>query len=233
MPSDALPFTGFPCDTIDFLADLGANNTREWFSLNKARYEQSFLAPSLKFIAAMEKPLQRVAPLLKAEPKKMGGSLMRIYKDTRFSKDKTPYKTNIGIHFRHQLGKDVHSPGVYLHIAPDGCFMGAGIWRPDSASLSLIRERILQDEAAWTRMRRGKRFRETFELHDDRLKTAPRGIDRSHPQIEDLRLKSFIAMAPLSRQVIQGPELIKTLTQRVRDAQPLMLFLAEALGHPY
>lgn len=125
-----MSFAGFPVDTLKFLSDLQANNNREWFQANRARYENSFLQPALEFIEAVKKPLGKVAPMLLAEPKKMGGSLMRIYKDTRFSADKTPYKTNIGIHFRHQMGKDVHAPGMYFHIDPTECFIGAGIWMP-------------------------------------------------------------------------------------------------------
>ena len=113
-----MSFAGFPKDTLRFLADLSKNNDRDWFADNKDRYESAFVEPSLEFIAAMEKPLKKISPFLVAAPKKQSGSLMRIYRDVRFSKNKNPYKTNIGIQFRHEAGKDVHAPGLYVHLAP-------------------------------------------------------------------------------------------------------------------
>lgn len=226
-------FEGFPQDTIRFLRDLGKNNNRNWFAQNKARYEASFLEPSLAFICAMEKPLGKSAPLLKAEAKKVGGSLMRIYKDTRFSKDKTPYKTNIGIQFRHQLGKDVHAPGIYLHVAADECFLGAGIWRPPGPELKQIREMVAESNAQWRKVIKNKRFSREFTLHDDRLKSAPRGFDRQHPAIDDLRLKSFIGLAPISKQLLQSKDLLPHVVELTKASKPLMVFLCEALQQPY
>lgn len=226
-------FEGFPPATFKFLRDLTKNNNREWFAKNKTLYEEFFLAPSLRFIESMKAPLERAAPLLHVEAKKMGGSLMRIYKDTRFSKDKTPYKTNIGIHFRHQFGRDVHAPGVYFHLASDECFLGVGIWRPPSEAVKLIRQHISENSTTWRRLRKNKRFNEYYELHDERLKTAPKGFPRDHAEIEDLRLKSFIGLATLTRKQIQSPELVGTTVDLVRRGKPLMAFLCEALNQPY
>ncbi|MGI9427261.1 MAG: DUF2461 domain-containing protein, partial [Bythopirellula sp.] len=125
-------FPGFPLGLLHFLNDLTKHNKRDWFQANKSRYEQELLAPALAFIEAMKEPLGKISPYFQAIPKKQGGSLMRIYRDVRFSKDKRPYKTNVGIHFRHEAGCDVHAPGFYFHIEPDEVFIGAGIWHPDS-----------------------------------------------------------------------------------------------------
>jgi uncharacterized protein (TIGR02453 family) len=226
-------FPGFPKDTRRFLLELSENNNREWFAVNKQRYEQSFLAPSLELIRSLEKPLAKTAPLLIVEPKKTGGSLMRIYKDTRFSKDKTPYKTNIGLHFRHRAGKDVHAPGVYLHIAADECFLGAGIWKPPSDALRRIRELIVEDPAAWKRILKHKKFSASFDMFEDRLKSAPRGFDKQHPSIDDLRQRSFLGMASLPPKQIEGKSLVTTVTKLVADARPLMAYLCRALDQPY
>ncbi|MCA9134700.1 MAG: TIGR02453 family protein, partial [Planctomycetales bacterium] len=153
-----MKFQGFPSDTISFLEDLRENNNRPWFAENKERYEASLLTPALQLIASLEKPLAKVAPLLRVEAKKVGGSLMRIYKDTRFSADKTPYKTNLGIQFRHQAGKDVHAPGVYLHVDPQEAFLAVGTWRPPSEALKKIRGSIVEHEANWRRLLKAKRF---------------------------------------------------------------------------
>ena len=226
-------FDGFPNDTFRFLKALAQNNNRSWFAENRARYESAYLEPSLALIEAMEKPLAKAAPLLVAQPRKSGGSLMRIYKDTRFSKDKTPYNTNIGIHFRHAAGKDVHAPGVYLHIATDECFLGAGIWRAPSDALRSIREYIAENPEQWKRSCRGKRFRDSYELYDDRLRSAPRGYAKDHPLIEDLRLKSFIGTSYLKKQLVCSQELVPELERMIRQARPLMRFLCEALNQPY
>lgn len=226
-------FAGFPKDTLEFLCDLADHNTRDWFAANKERYESSFLGPAMAFISAMEKPLRRVAPMLDVKSKKVGGSLMRIYKDTRFSKDKTPYKTNLGIQFRHAAGKDVHAPGIYIHIAEDECFLGAGMWRPDSSAVHSIRAAIQADPQAWKKASTNKRFRDAFELYDDRLKTAPRGVPKDHPLIDALRLKSFLGMSKLSRKQVESPTLVDLATKQVQAAAPLMKFLCQAVGQLY
>ena len=109
-------YASFRPETIGFLRELKRNNTRDWFNENKPRYEEDVLDVALHFIQSMHDPLQKIAPHFTAIPKRMGGSLMRVYRDTRFSKNKTPYKTNIGIQFRHEQAKDVHAPGYYVQI---------------------------------------------------------------------------------------------------------------------
>lgn len=226
-------FAGFPKQTRQFLRELSENNQREWFAENRDRYQAYFLEPALSFIRAMQKPLEKTAPLLKADAKKSGGSLMRIYKDTRFSTDKTPYKTNIGIHFRHSAGKDVHAPGVYVHIDPKQCFLGIGIWMPPSAELKRIRQHLVENPAQWKRVTNKARFKQSFELHEDRLKTAPRGFDKNHPLIDDLRRKSFIGTAPLNAKLVESRELVPEATRLIKLGRPLMEFLGEALQQPY
>jgi uncharacterized protein (TIGR02453 family) len=226
-------FNGFPKDTLAFLEDLQANNSREWFTANRARYEQSFLEPSLELIRQLEKPLTKIAPMLRVEAKKMGGSLMRIYKDTRFSNDKTPYKTNIGIQFRHSAGKDVHAPGIYFHVAIDECFVGAGIWKPASEPLKQIRESIRLNPTQYMKAISNKNFSSIYSLFDDRLKSAPRGYAKDDPMIDELRRRSFIGGAKLTAAQIQGKQLIELILERVRVAKPLMTFLCGALDLPY
>ena len=123
-------YVGFNTQCIAFLEELALNNNRAWFKENKSRYETLVLDVALRFIQSMQKPLAVIAPHFVATPTRVGGSLMRVYRDTRFSKNKIPYKTNIGIQFRHELAKDVHSPGYYVHIEPGRAFVGAGMWMP-------------------------------------------------------------------------------------------------------
>src|SRR5919112_754543 len=114
----------FGPELFGFLAELRAHNDRDWFAANKERYEGDVLEPALAFIEDFEPHLRAISPHLRADARRVGGSLFRIYRDTRFSKDKTPYKTTAGIYFRHEQGKDVQAPGFYLHLAPGEVFAG-------------------------------------------------------------------------------------------------------------
>ena len=142
-------FTGFGKDTFGFLGQLEKNNKREWFEENKPRYLGGVLEPALDFIATIGPSIHKISDYFDAIPKRTGGSLMRVYRDMRFAKDKKPYKTNIGIQFRHQFGKDIHAPGYYLHIERNNCFLAAGMWRPEPKSLAGIRRLISEKPAQW------------------------------------------------------------------------------------
>ena len=215
--------------TLDFLDELAANNNRAWFEANKSRYEALVREPALDFIAAMEGPLAKFAPNFRAEPKKVGGSLMRVFRDTRFSHDKTPYKTNIGIQFRHALGKDVHAPGFYLHIATDECFFGVGCWHPEPVALGRIRDRIAAKPDAWFAARDDKKFRAQYALVGDSLKRAPQGYALEHVALDDLKRKDFIGLAPLSFAEATAPGLVKLAGARFAAAAPFMQFLCAAM----
>ena len=223
-------FAGFPAQTTTFLSELAENNEREWFKENKYRYEAHVLAPALEFINAMAPKLEKISRHFDAIGKRTGGSLMRVYRDTRFSKNKTPYKTNVGIQFRHELGKDVHAPGFYIHIQPKNCFLGAGIWRPDSESLAAIRESIVENSGGWKRARDAKRFVDHFRFGGDRLKRPPRGYAADHPYIDDLKRKDFIAVSEFPISQIRNPGLIDEVVARYTTAKPLMKFLCAALN---
>jgi uncharacterized protein (TIGR02453 family) len=216
--------------TIAFLEELSANNRRDWFQENKHRYEEHVLDVALRFIQSMQSPLARIAPSFEAVPTRVGGSLMRVYRDTRFAKDKTPYKTNIGIQFRHEQAKDVHSPGYYLHIEPSRVFIGAGVWRPGPDALRAIRERIAERPADWRLTISDARFRRRFELGGESLKRPPRGFDPNHAHVEDIRRKSFIAIRELDPGACLQPQFQRTVETTFRAAEPFMRFLCAAIG---
>lgn len=219
--------------TFSFLAELAENNNKAWFEANKQRYEDQVREPALDFIEAMEAPLKRIAPQFRAEAKKMGGSLMRVFRDTRFARDKTPYKTNIGIQFRHALGKDVHAPGFYLHIAEDECFLGVGCWHPEPEALGKLRDLIAAQPERWLTVRDDSRFTANWSLAGDSLSRPPRGYAADHPALADLKRKDYIALTPLSRKAILSDDLVHICADRYGDAVPLMQFLCTALEVPY
>lgn len=225
-------FNGFPKDSIKFFKDLEKNNNRKWFAENKSRYEDTVLNPALELVTDIAGPLKKVSPHFLAVPKKSGGSLMRIYRDIRFSKNKTPYKTNLGIHFRHEDGKDVHAPGFYFHVDAKEIFVGAGIWHPDSKTLGMIRTLIDDDPKYWKRCKNAKAFKSTYELHGDSLKRPPRGYDAEHPLIEDLKRKDHIGLANLSKNDLYDRNLIDKLIVNFKAAKPFVRFLCDAIHRP-
>ena len=215
---------------FDFLKDLRENNSREWFKANKSRYEESVKHPAMRFITDFGPELKKISPHFQADPRPVGGSMFRIHRDVRFSKDKSPYKTAVGIQFRHDRGKDAHAPGFYLHIEPGSCFLGAGCWRPDSASLKAIRQAIVDDPEGWKKASGGRRFTEVFELGGDSLKRGPRDFDHDHPLIEDIKRKDFVAVAEIPETFVTDKGLPRRLRDSYSRGAPLVEFLCEAVG---
>ncbi len=220
----------FSKETFSFLKALSENNNREWFAVHRQEYENLIRTPSLAFISDMCRDLPSISPHFIANPRKAGGSLMRIHRDTRFSKDKTPYKVNIGIQFRHKAGKDIHAPGYYVHIAPDGCFVGVGMWHPEADALFKIREAIVKNGDAWVATRDNNSFRKNFILEGEKLSNAPRGFARNHPLVEDLKRKDFICLAEMNKTTVTSNNFRTWVVEHFRQANPFMRFLCNALA---
>jgi uncharacterized protein (TIGR02453 family) len=219
----------FDPSLFGFLRELKRNNRREWFALHKARFEAQVRGPALLFITDFVRPLGRVSPHFVADPRPAGGSLFRQHRDTRFSKDKSPYKTHVGIHFRHRAGKDVHAPGFYLHLEPGTVFAGAGIWHPEPETLAAIRNAIVERGAAWRKAVTTPAFRRTCRLEGEALVRPPRGFDPEHPLIEDLKRKDFTAMARWSEKDALSAALPRKLEAFCKATLPFMRFLAQAV----
>lgn len=226
-------YAKFGPETVAFLRDLQNNNNRDWFNANKSRYEEQVLDVALRFIQSMQEPLAEFAPRFTAVPKRMGGSLMRVYRDTRFSKIKTPYKTNIGIQFRHEMARDVHAPGYYVHIDPDQVFLGVGMWRPASDALQGVRRRIAEKPVEWERARDDKVFVRHFALGGESLTRPPRGFDKDHPQIADIKRKDFIAIKNMTLDDALGPRFQQKVETTFKAAAPYMKFLCKAVNVPF
>lgn len=226
-------YQAFKPETFKFLGELVNNNNRDWFNENKSRYEEDVLDVALRFIQSMQKPLEDIAPNFTAIPKRMGGSLMRVYRDTRFSKNKTPYKTNIGIQFRHERARDVHAPGFYVHIDPEQVFIGAGMWRPASPALAGIRERITSKPDEWVRVTTDRRFTRYFHLGGVALTRPPRGYAKDHPLIEDIKRKDFIAVRNLSLDDALDAKFQQKVETSFKAAADYMEFLCKAVGVPF
>jgi uncharacterized protein (TIGR02453 family) len=219
----------FTKQTFIFLSSLAVNNNREWFEAHKQEYEDVVRTPALNFISDMAEGMPAISKHFRALPKKAGGSLMRVQRDTRFSRDKTPYKTNIGIQFRHEVGKDVHAPGYYVHVEPGECFVGVGLWHPEADVLFKVREAIVKNSEDWVSARDDRIFRKHFEIVGDVLTNAPRGFAKDHPLVEDLKFKDFTALARMSDADMTSNNFRAQVVERFRQAAPYMRFLCKAM----
>jgi uncharacterized protein (TIGR02453 family) len=209
---------------FQFLEQLRKNNRRAWFLKHKAEFEELARQPGLRFITDLQLRLREVSTWLVADPKPNGGSLFRIYRDVRFSKDKSPYKTHIGMNFWHASATEaVHGPGLYLHLEPKGCFLAGGIWQPDPKSLARIRDAIAWKPEEWRAAKRG------LKLGGTTLTRPPRGYPADHPLIDDLKRKDFIASIDLTQAQVCGPRFLEDFLRAARKVTPLLKFLSEAV----
>jgi uncharacterized protein (TIGR02453 family) len=219
-----------PTALFAFLTDLASNNDRAWFHANKTRYVDEVQEPALEFITAFGPRLAKISPHFSADARVVGGSLFRIQRDTRFAKDKTPYKLNTGMQFRHEAGADVHAPGFYLHLQPGESFAGVGLWRPEAKVANRIREAIADDPAGWKVAAHPKSFTNTWELGGESLVRPPRGFDSDHPLIEDLKRKDFMGSRRLTEAQITAPGFIGDFAKMCTKAAPFMRFLCSSVG---
>ena len=227
-------FGGFPKDFFAFFRELKAHNERPWFEANKERFRNSVQAPMSQFIAAMAPRLSRISKRFTADPRPNGGSMFRIYRDVRFSKDKRLYKEHAACHFRHSLGKDVHAPGFYMHFAHGEVFFGGGLWMPPPESLAKIRDTIAAKPAAWKKVTADRKFRTQFNgVRGEGLARPPRGFDPEHPYIEDIKRKSFYAMREADQMLASSPVLVDEVAESFAALSPLMKFLCTSLDVPY
>jgi uncharacterized protein (TIGR02453 family) len=220
----------FSPELFRFLRELARHNDRDWFARNKERYDRDVRDPMLRFIADTARPLASVSPHVVADPRPVSGSMFRIYRDVRFSKDKRPYKTHAAAHFRHAAGRSVHAPGFYLHLEPDEVYFGAGIWHPDPEALAAIRGAIVDNAPLWRQFTRRKSFRSASWFDGDSAVRPPVGIDPAHPLIEDLKRKDFTVIADSSEREATSQRFLERFIRFCKAVSPLNEFLAKALG---
>ncbi|MCE5267908.1 MAG: TIGR02453 family protein [Planctomycetaceae bacterium] len=226
-------FEKFEPSLFDFLDQLADNNNRPWFLANKHRYEQDVLQPAMAFIRAFRPRLERISPYFVASDRRVGGSLMRVYRDTRFLRNGEPYKTNVGIQFRHEQGRDIHAPGFYVHIASGECFLAVGLWRPDAEPLALVRQAIVDAPDRWRRARDSRGFRDRFYLDGRVLIRPPRGFPPEAPHLNDVKRKDFIAVEELDERDVMSRGFIDRVAASFSASRPFMRFLCDALKAPF
>jgi uncharacterized protein (TIGR02453 family) len=209
----------FDSELFKFLRDLAAHNQRDWFLANKARYEEHVKDKVASFVDDAQARIGRIS-------REFEGKVFRINRDTRFSKDKSPYKTNVGLHFAHR-GSEGSAPGFYLHLEPGGSFGGFGVWHPEPDALARVRDAIVAKPAEWKRVTRGR------TLEGERLKRPPQGYDAEHPLVEDLKRKDFITSQKLTDQQVCAADFLERFVALCRGEAPFVGFLTRAMGLPF
>ncbi|MBZ5628390.1 MAG: TIGR02453 family protein [Acidobacteriia bacterium] len=214
----------FTAELFDFLKRLKRNNNRDWFLRHKDEYDRQVRLPALRFIADFAGPLFEISPYLVSDPRSSRGSLFRIYRDTRFSHDKRPYKTHLAMRFSH-AGRDVHSPGFYLHFEPGGCFAAAGLWHPEPPVLLRVRTAIVARAAEWRKVHGLLNWDDA-----NKLSRPPRGFAPDHEFVADLKLKDLGTSVDFSDPQVCSPRFMQVFAGACRTMAPLARFLSGALG---
>ncbi len=221
------PFAGFPKEGITFLKQLKKNNNRDWFNKHKPTYEEHVKLPMQSLTESLKQPMSKVAPEIQVDPKR---SMFRIYRDTRFSKDKTPYKTHVAAVYHHR-GHWEDSAGYYVHIEPGGVYAGGGIYMPSSDQLKRIRTSIADKPKEFLAIVSDDTFVKRFKsLEGSKLQRIPLGFPKDHMMGEWLKYKSFYTGVQLKEEACYSPKFVDRLVQVYADLLPMIRFLNGALG---
>jgi uncharacterized protein (TIGR02453 family) len=215
----------FSSELFLFLEQIKRNNRRTWFLKNRERYEEFARQPGLRFVLDFSFRMKDISHWIKVDPQPTHGSLQRIYRDLRFSSDRRPYKTWIGMTFPH-VGRreEVHAVGYYLQLEPGESAFYGGAWQPDRRSLAKIRDAIAWKSDEWKQAKRG------WKLEGASLSRAPRGYAENHPLIEDLKRQDFVMSVRFTNAQVCSPRLLENVAKAAKKMAPLMSFLAKAQG---
>ena len=214
----------FTPDLFRFLVRLKRNNNREWFLRHKDEFETHVRQPVLRFITDYGAPLYQISPHLVADPRPSRGSMFRIYRDTRFSHDKRPYKTHVAMRFSHR-GKDVHSPGFYLHLESGGCFAASGLWHPEAPTLLKVRNAIVSRPNEWRSVHKLLNWDDA-----SKLSRPPRGFPADHEFVDDLKLRDLGTAVNFTDKQVCGDRFMATFVSACRKMSPVAAFLSSAVG---
>ena len=233
------PFTGFRPATLTFLRGLRRNNRRDWFEARRETYQRELVDPMRALVEELDVRFARLAPEYIGDPRR---SLFRIYRDVRFSKDKSPYKAHAALWIYHRapgrgVGKEIDGgAGFYLHVEPGGSLVAGGLWMPPRPSLAKVRKRLEEDLEGWERIVQARGFKRRFgTLNEDDdgvlLKRLPRGYAEGHPADRWLRYNSFTVHRYYSDTDILAPDLADGAMKDFAAMVPMCRWLNQALGY--
>lgn len=223
----AASFDGFPKEMVTFFRGLKRNNRREWFQPRKHLFEEHIKEPMTRLVEALNSDFAKFAPEYVSDPKK---AIFRIYRDTRFSPDKTPYKTHIACSFGRRGGEHMSVSGFYFSVSANEIEVAGGIYHPATDTTLLVRTYISENYEELRRILAAKRLRQLLgELQGDELSRAPKGFDTCHPAINLIKKKDWILAASLDPGLATRPRLYPEIVDRFRAMAPLVEFLNRPL----
>jgi uncharacterized protein (TIGR02453 family) len=216
--------------SFKFLRGLARNNDKAWFAAHRPQYEEHVRQPFLRLLADLQPDLAAVSPHFRSDPKTVGGSLFRIYRDTRFSGDKDPYKPWQGARLYHERSRQVPAPSFYLHLQPGQCFVGGGVWHPEPDTQRRVRQFIFDNPGSWKAAAYEKKFRRRFDMEEgEKLSRPPRGFPADFEFIEDLKHRNFVFWRDIDDATMTGPRLRQTIAADLAALAPFMDYLCAAL----
>jgi len=227
---DIPTFTGFPEKALEFFADLAVNNSREWFNPRKDEYKKVVLKPAQAFVMAFGERLHELSEELQFDPRTSGsGSIKRIYRDTRFSKDKTPYKTHLGIHFwQGSHDSKMDNPGFFFHMGLDGSWLYAGHYQFPKPMLAAYRQAIVDDKLGneVVSIMNSIKGVEGFDTGGEHYKRVPQGFDKEHQRADYLRCNGLWAASDwIDKESLTSPKLVEVCLSHARTMLPLINWL--------
>jgi uncharacterized protein (TIGR02453 family) len=222
--------TYFSEASFKFLRGLARNNDKVWFNTHKQQYEDHVRQPFLRLLTDLQPDLAQISGHFRSDPKTVGGSLFRIYRDARFSADKSPYKNWQGARLYHESRKQVPAPSFYVHLQPNESFVGAGLWHPEPDTQRRIRQFIFENPGSWKAAAHAPKFRKRFDFEESEvLVRAPRGFPADFEFIDDLKHKNFVFWRSLDNATMTGPRLRQTLVTDLAALAPFVDYLCAAL----
>ncbi|MBD9537748.1 DUF2461 domain-containing protein [Stenotrophomonas sp. STM01] len=213
-----------------FLRGLARHNDKVWFAEHKQQYEDHVRQPFLRLITDLQPDLTEVSAHFRADPRTVGGSLFRIYRDSRFSNDKTPYKTWQGARLFHERRKEVPAPSYYIHLAPGENFIGAGIWHPEPDTQRKLRQFIFDNPGSWKAAAHAPAVRKRYDFEtSEKLVRPPRGFPADFEFIDDLKHRNWVLWRAIDDDTMTGPRLRQTLAKDLAALAPFVDYLCAAL----
>ncbi|WP_140718706.1 DUF2461 domain-containing protein [Pseudomonas sp. Hp2] len=222
--------TYFTDASFKFLRGLARHNDKTWFNAHKAQYEEHVRQPFLRLLTDLQPALAGVSEHFRADPRSQGGSLFRIYRDARFSNDKSPYKSWQGARLFHARRREVPAPSFYLHLQPGESFVGAGIWHPEPEVQRRIRQFIFDNPGSWKAAAHAPKLRRKFELaQEEKMVRPPRGFPADFEFLDDLKQRNWVMWRPLDDVTMTGPRLRQTVAADLATLGPFVDYLCAAL----